>query len=357
MTRFRTRRMERADDVTINTIFNTFPTVAQRTLATMRRVWYEGPAGPVLSWIIEAEEEGVWRLIGHHGLCPIRYTMGANDLIIAKTVNTFLLPEYLGKFVYPRFEQRCFAEVQDSIDASFSVAPKATRLRLALGYKADIRMVHLERGLQPAAFLPRILARLAGRYPRSPLPSMARLSSAMPRSRSRLLLEALSPDAAPLSPFFFDFWDAARGDAGLAPRRDIADLQWRFWNDGQKQRTTLTYSWPSGARAYAIVKHSNAFIYDLEDIFLSVPRADLLQQFLDAIFAWSADRGALMLLFWTSEDGQPPELLEVYRRNMSPSLTPRFRDNYMARRMTRHGISRIGEEWPRCNFTIFATPA
>jgi hypothetical protein len=272
-------------------------------------------------------------------------------------VNTFLLPEYRGKFVYPRFEQRCFAEVQDSIDASFSVAPKATRLRVRLGYEADIRMLHLERGLRPAAFMPRILARLAGRYPRTPLPSMARLSGATSRPKSRLALDELSPDTAPLSPFFSDFWDAARSGAGLAPRRDVVDLRWRFWNDGQKRRTTLTYSWSSGARAYAIVKHSNPFIFDLEDIFLSVSRADLLQQFLDAIFAWSAERGALMLLFWTSEDGQPAELLDVYRQNMSPSLTPRFRHNYMARRMTRLGISRIGEEWPRCNFTIFATPA
>jgi hypothetical protein len=166
----------------------------------------------------------------------------------------------------------------------------------------------------------------------------------------------LNSEAAPVAPFFSDFWNEARGEAGLAPRRDIADLHWRFWGDTQKKRTTLTYTWPSGARAYAIVKHSNPFTFDLEDIFLSPPRADLLQQFLDAIFAWCAERGALMLLFWTSEDGQPPALLEVYRRNMASSLTPRFRDNYLSRRLSARGRIRIGLEWPPCNFTIIATP-
>jgi hypothetical protein len=350
--------MERTDEEAFNAIFNSFPTVAPRTLDSMRHVWHEGPGGPVLSWVIEARQsDHDWQLVGHHGLCPIRYTLGGTDLVLAKTVNTFLLPEYRGKFVYPRFELRCLAEAEQMIDASFSVAPKAERLRAALGYQTDIRMLHLECGLQSPRFVSRVLPRLARRYPRVLLPALARLWNAIPVPKAPFALDVLDSDRARTAPFFDDFWEQARPLAGLAPRRDKADLDWRFWRDGGEQRTTLTYCWQNGARAYCIVRHGNPFIFELQDIFLTTVNAALLQQFLNAIFSWCAERGALMLTFWTSEDGQPPELLDVFRRNMAASLSRRFRDNRMSRRLTARGRGRIGADWPPFNFTVIATPA
>jgi len=178
----------------------------------------------------------------------------------------------------------------------------------------------------------------------------------LPRRRSALALTELDASAARNSPFFVDFWDEARLAAGLAPRRDAADLAWRFW-DRPGQRTTLTCCWPCGTRGYGIVSTKDGFHIKLEDIFVSTPRADLLGQLLDSILSWCADRGGLMLSFMTTVDSQPPQLLAALQDCFRDSLSSRHRGQHVSRRLTAMGRQRIGAEWPPMNITPLAAVA
>jgi hypothetical protein len=355
MTRFRTRRMELGDEIAFNDAYNSLGAAPPRPIAEMRRIWHQGPGGPVKSWIVEADNDAGWRLIGHHGLCPVRFTLGSQDLLFAKTVSSFLLPEFHGRFVYLRFEQRCLAEAERDFDATYTLAGLAVRMRAALGYDTSVLELDFEQGLRAPGLLSRLLTRLAWRFPHAA--NLARPWRILPRRKSPLALTELESLAAPATPFFADFWDEARLSAGLAPRRDAADLAWRFWNMPGGLRRTLIHVWPCGARGYGIVNTSDGLYFTLEDIFLSAPRADLLAELLDAILAWCAEEGGLMLGFMTTADSQPAELLDVYRRKMGENLNFRHRGQHLSRRLTSLGRERLGPRWPPCNITAIAAVA
>jgi hypothetical protein len=356
MTRFRKRRMEPDDAPAFNDAYNSLSVAPFRPLDEMQRLWHGGPGGPVKSWIVEVDEGAGWRLIGHHGLCPVRFTLGERDLLFAKTVNSFLLPEFRNRFVYLRFEQRCLAEVEREFDATYTLAQLAVKMRAALGYDTSILELDFEQGLHSPAVLSQLVMRLAWRSACIKSFMGLRPWRALPRRKSALALSELNDTVARQSHFFSGFWDDARLTAGLAPRRDSADLAWRFW-DAPGRRTTLTATWPCGTRGFSIVGSIDGFHFTLEDIFLSAPRPDLLQAFLDAILTWCADNGGLMLSFMTTVDSQPPEMLAVYRRRLGESLSTRHRGQHVSRRLTTLGRERIGPSWPPCNITAIAAIA
>jgi hypothetical protein len=357
MTRFHTRRMEPGDAPALNDAYNGLGVAPFRPLEEMQRLWRGGPGGPMKSWIVEADEGAGWRLVGHHGLCPMRFTLGGQDLLFAKTVNSFLSPEFRHRFVYPRFEQRCLAEVEREFDATYTLAGFVTQMRAALGYDTDILELDFEQGLRAPAFLSRLAMRLAWRssYIKS-LIAPLRSRRAVVRRKSKLALTELNSAAARGSHFFADFWDEARLSAGLAPRRDTADLAWRFW-DAPGRLTTLTAAWPCGTRGYGIVSSSDGLHFTLEDIFLSAPCAELLAELLESLLSWCADQGGLMVSFMTTADSQTPKMLAVYRRKMGANLSGHHRDQYISRRLTALGRERIGPYWPPLNITAITAIA
>lgn len=362
MTRFRTRPMEPDDESSFNSVFNSIVAGARppRPLHIMRHLWHDAPGGPVRSWLIEANDgNGAWEIVGHHGLCPVRFTMGDTDLTFAKTINTFLLPEFRNKFVYLRFERQCLEEVEQDFDATYTLTPVAARPRAALGYET-VATLGLEMGARPFGFGSRVLAHLERRHSNPVLHATAMAWASLSAklfTRPELTLTEYNRDTAADDPFFMDFWKRARPTAGLAPRRDIADLKWRFWNTAGAHRTTLAYAWPDGSRAYCVVNHTNRFRFVLEDIYLAVPSPAQLQQFIDAVRDWCTNRGALMTNFLTTPESQPPPLLEIYRRNMKLELSSRYRHSPMSRRLTANGRARIGPSWPSCNITAIVAPA
>jgi hypothetical protein len=353
MTRFRTRRMTPDDAPAFNNAYNSLNVSPYRPLEDMHRIWQGGPGGPVKSWIVEADSGAGWQLIGHHGLCPVRFTLGELDLLFAKTVNSFLLPDFRNRFVYLRFEQRCLAEVEREFDATYTLAQYAVRIRTALGYDTGTLELDFEQGLRAPSILPRLLMRMIWRFPRI---GALRPWHALPRRKSCLALTELDDATAKNSHFFADFWDEARMIAGLSPRRDAADLAWRFWGRPGR-RTTLTHTWSCGARGYGIVSTSDGLHFCLEDVFLSTARPDLLGALLDAILSWCADNGGLMLSFMTTAESQPPQMLAAYREHLSESLSCHHRGQHLSRRLTTLGRERIGAEWPPMNITPLAAVA
>jgi len=341
------------DSAALNDAYNSLGVSPFRPLSEMQRIWRGGPGGAVRSWLIEADDGTGWRLIGHHGLCPIRFTLGERDLLFAKTVNSFLLPDYRNRFVYLRFEQRCLAEVDQDFDATYTLAQLAVRMRNALGYDTTTTELDLEQGLRKPGILPRLLMRLVWRCPSA---KALRVWRALPGRKSPLVLKELDGLAARNSCFFSDFWDEARMTAGLAPRRDVADLAWRFW-DRPGHNATLVYRWRCGSRGYAIVSTADKLHFTLEDIFLSAPRPDLLRQLLESVLSWCADRGGLMMSFMTTAESQSPAMLAAMRDRLSDSLSFRHREQHLSRRLTTLGRERIGADWPPMNVTPIAAVA
>jgi hypothetical protein len=365
MAKFRTRRFQPADEVELNDRYSdimrgNWPGFS-RSLELMRWLWYQAPGGPVDSWVIETENpDGSWRMIGHHGLCPVRFTLGDSDLLCAKTVNTFLLPEFRAKFLYLRFEQQCLEEVRSRYDATYTYGPGTVRLRKALGYEGADTWLCLEHGSRPLDFATRFFTRFVKKFPRTPWTQIARAwagASVLSARKPSFEWMEYSPAAAMQSSFFADFWQQARSEAGISPRRDVADLAWRFWMRPGAGFVTLVHEWIGGGRVYCVVETSNPFLYNLVDIFVTPARPDLLDAALDALFVWCARRGALTLGFKTTTQGQPPGLMEVFLRRMRIHPLQRFRPQWQfPRYLSPRGKVAMGTPIPRWNATEFLIP-
>jgi hypothetical protein len=326
MSEIRTRPFKLGDEVQIWETFKKLESAYRYTrlgsLELMRWNWFRSPGGPIQSWVIEnLRADGGWEIVGHHGLCPIRFNFGEQELVCAKTCKTFLLPEFRSKILYIRFEHNCLREADLRFNATYSCAPKTARLRKPLGYINTSYWIHMTRGVQSPEKLSRLMGLLAGRFPdthwKKTASAIASISSLT--KNGPLSLGEYSSDQAAQKPFFKDFWKSSRQFAGMSPRRDIEDLTWRFWQRPDFQYKTLTYTWQGGARAYCVLNITDPLIFYLEDIFIAPPRADLLEAFLTSVFHWCARKGALLLRFSTTTDGQSEELLKVFTRYMQPS--------------------------------------
>lgn len=364
MSQLRTRRFETGDEYKLSRLMAASRTRFRRPRSPelTRWLWHQAPGGPADSWLIEAKDASAdWKIVGHHGLCPVRFTLGDQDLLCAKTFNTFLLPEFRTKFLYLRFEQECLRQAETRFDATYSSAPGTARLRKALGYATVSTWVHMVRGVQTPDALSRLVGLLARNYPFPQWNVLARavaqVSAPSDRKSSLKLLEYDSSEAA-RAPFFANFWEEARVHAGMSPRRDRADLSWRFWRRPDSTYITLVYSWEGGARAYCVVNTTRPCAYCLEDIFVTPFLPELLEAFLDALFVWCAGRGSLLLSFFTTTDGQPAELLRVFQRHMHSHPLRRFRrPGEMPRRFSSRASLCGGEQALPWNVTNLLAPA
>ena len=365
MSRFRTRPFQPQDESKLN---DRYVAIMQkrwpgysRSLELMRWSWYHAPGGPMQSWVVEAENpDGSWNIVGHHGLCPMRFTLGERDLLCAKTMNTFLLPEFRSRFLYVRFEQQCLEEALPRYDLIYSCGPGTFRLRKPLGYGAEDTWVCLEHGSHHLDLATRLFSRFVKKFPRAPWLQVAHawaLASVRTAPEPPFEWIEYTPDEAMKSPFFAGFWHQARCEAAISPRRDLADLAWQYWQRPESNYVTLVHSWEGGARAYCIVETSNPFLYSLFDIFVTPMRPDLLDAALQSLFIWCARRGALTLCFNTTVGGQPPELMQVFLRRMRIHLLTRFRQPIQfSYRLSPELKASLGNSTPTWNATELLIP-
>jgi hypothetical protein len=358
MSGFRTRRFQDGDEQELNAVYNRVTARDRRGQARpdayVDWFWRRAPGGPADSWVIETQDGEGWKIVGHHGLCPFRFTLGDRDMLCAKTMSSFLLPEYRDKFLYLGFERQCLREADARFDATYSVAPGTARLRKSFGYRNYGNWISFERGFHPLHLAYRSMSYLAGHYSyplRLRLQRALAAVSAVPRRKPPIELVELDNAGAASSRFFADFWTEARLDAGMAPRRDAADLDWRFWKNPFFEGVTLTYSWPEGGRAFCVIETWNPLCHAIADIFITPANAQRFEWLLDALFAWCAGHGALALRCLTTPRGAPPQLMEVLRRKMSPCPLARSSAYELPRRFSPQGKAKIAGDLPDWNTT------
>ncbi|MDP1859618.1 MAG: hypothetical protein Q8K82_13165 [Gemmatimonadaceae bacterium] len=260
--------------------------------------WRRAPGGPGDMWVIEAAcENGERFIVGHHGMMPIRFSRGREDLLFGKTENTFVHPGHRDKLLYPRFESR-FASVYESrFDALFSTTgpSAAIRQRAAQGYDFPAvwqRHIVSTHSLSVAALG---LRRLASRLPRRVVPwlggGMRLVGRARANRRSRDSWTALDNEAARRSNFFPGFWDSARVHYGVTPRRDVADLTWRFWGGTNPSRTTIVVEQGSASPGYIVLRRHDDVVpwASIDDVATEHPDAASFRQVLNAARDWAAE--------------------------------------------------------------------
>lgn len=293
MSRFSFRQFEAGDEGAINRLYQEI-TGRKRSLQEYLWQWHQSPSGPGDIWLIH-DNENNGRVIGHHGVMPIRFTKGNKDLLFGKIENTMVLPEYRTKILYPRYESRFKQQYQARYHALFATMgpDSAIRIRKGLGYSfpvewqsymlrtsiwADLKCMDL--------LLRKLKNRLRKEVQQLHIGCNDKLIAAG-------FLTSLSAQS---NGIFENFWGVARHNHGIAPRRDIEDLKWKFWTNPYKPHYTLVMD-EANCKGYAIISLQDGIV-SLEDYVVTVPSrinyASLFSNLSDAL------RSAGLSLLWVT---------------------------------------------------------
>ena len=326
----------------------------ERTIEQFDWQWRMAPGGPAEIWLIEAVYEGgAKELIGHHGVMPIRFSCGTQDLLFGKTENTMVLPEFRRKILYPRFERRFLSRYRPRFDALFSTLgpPAAIRQRKALGYEYPSKFVRFkiptDRTSGIAYFGSRIGRIVNGRNRKAgKLPYGFNFERWQVSGSPELSLRILDDTSATQDPFFETFWSSVRENFGLTPRRDIEDLRWRFWNNPYKKHVVFVSDSPGFDTGYVILSRSvtSPNSADLEDIVPCDSHPESFNYLLQSVLCWLRNSPIRWLSFRTTEEScQLGKIASgLVRKNMwlfdFENRTQRPPDRYMPRLFTRNQL-------------------
>lgn len=309
---FQYRRYKDGDAAEINRLYADI-TGKSRSLQEFEWQWLKAPGGEGDIWLIEAvNHDGEINLIGHHGIMPIRFSRGEENLLFGKTENTMVRAEYRRRILYPRFERR-FAQVYEArFDALFSTMGPASaiRQRQAMAYEVSSKWVHVRIPTSWTAEFShtyRACMNTLSGHGRERVGSVGD-SNEHRRSwypgGSPLRLRALADTLARVDPFFESFWSQCRLEYGVTPRRDQKDLDWRFWSNPHSSNITLVSDDVRDELGYVIIRKSvttpDAAI--IEDIVPCAPNALKFYRLLDSALSWMNKNNIRWVDFSTTDE-------------------------------------------------------
>lgn len=243
---FTYRKFQLSDIDAINRLYQDV-TGRHRTKDQFVWQWLSSPSGAGEIWLIH-DESNESKLIGHHGVMPVRFTCKDLDLTFGKTENTMILPEYRPKIIYPRFEKIFKDEYQSKFHCLFStIAPRVVlKLRKLLGYETSVKWAIVEVRLGLKSEFSYLISKFKKKQNHS------NSQCVLTREANLFKHGFLSDECAIEAPFFRKFWDQSRLNYSIAPRRDYDDLMWRFWTN--PYRRYFTYCLESRENTgYAII--------------------------------------------------------------------------------------------------------
>lgn len=355
------RIFEDADTQSVNSLYEEI-TGNRRTHEQFQWQWREAPGGKGEIWLIESDcGDGEKLLIGHHGVMPIRFSNGQQNLVFGKTENTMVLPEYRRKILYPRYERRFLSQYENRFDALFSTTgpSAAIRLRKALGYEFQTKYVRYKIRTNHSSECHYIVSRLEKLVNRrnrkvAQLPYGFDIDQWNVSGHPELNLRILDDESAAHDPFFENFWGSVRDGFCLTPRRDTDDLRWRFWNNPYKKHIVFVSDGASGEPGYVVLSRSEADpnCAVLEDIVPCRPRLESFDRLLFSVLCWLKKSPIKWLSYWTTDEMCPTESIGsgLVRQNMRffaiEKKLRRSSEQFMPRRLTpvgrSHGIDATG---------------
>lgn len=280
---YRWRAYDAGDETAINDLYLRI-TGRTRTSEQWAWQWQQAPGGTGDIWLIEAvHPDGCVELIGHHGIMPVRFTLGPTDLLFGKTENTMVLPEYRKRILYPRYEQRFAARYEPRYHALFSTMgpAEAIRQREALGYTASHSWMRLEK----SSYVWRVFARVLARFPNGcPERAIKALVRSSPNTKLPSGVDILTNREARSNSFMRNYWKHARNSWGVSPRRDVEDLAWRYWNNPYTEYyAVIVQNLQVGSGVGIAMQGPNAGHWVLVDFSIEKPCAKLFEYALNAV--------------------------------------------------------------------------
>lgn len=338
------RSYKEGDELAINLLYLRI-TGRLRTSEQWRWQWQQAPAGPGDIWLIEANHpDGRVELIGHHGIMPIRFNCGEQELLFGKTENTMVLPEYREKILYPRFEMRFASAYEPRYHALFAtMGPAAAiRQRKALGYVFECRWCDLELATGFLASIVKVAQRPRFGFLQS---FLAKLLQPGGQAQLAAGVRLLTAEEARTDSFLRDFWSRSRGNWGVAPSRCPEDLAWRYWDNPYSRHFAVVIENPKKGDALVVVSLSSAGLASIQDICASRPDPVLLGHAMEqACLAVRKRLKCHMAVFNATEDAFAQAVWEQWRSRLRRPLVSRLRGrrngvepNVMPRKITAKG--------------------
>lgn len=225
--------------------------------------WLQSPAGIGEMWLIEYEnEEGQRKLIGHHGVMAEIFTFYGKEIIVGKTENTMILPEFRDKILYLRYEKEFLNNYQKRFGAIFSTfGPRnAMKMRAALGYKNNNTWKNTYIGYDPFVSISLVLNKI--KILRKNI-NLDKIRDFVCGDFTCQVLDVNNNN------FDFDaFWGRISKNYELTPARSKENLNWRFWTNPYHQYKTLKISHPEFGVFIAIIFVDVNGVVCVDDMFL-----------------------------------------------------------------------------------------
>lgn len=326
------------DEKSINLLYK-LVTKRQRSNKQFIWQWLKSPAGPGDIWLIFDKSKNL--LIGHHGIMPIRFTNKKKNLIFGKTENTMVLPEYRENLLYPRYEKKFKNFYEKKYHALFSTfGPKsAMRVRGILGYKNNFFWKSYILGSSNFFNSNLSILNLV----------LKKLLSSKKKKDIIKLRGFLTSKQASKNSFFDYFWDFARMNHTVAPRRNKEDLHWRFWSNPNKRFFTLIQE-NSKSKGYAIISVKDNIAY-LADYAVMNPTGKNYSILFNSLLYYLKLNNIFLLRVWTTSD-QALSSLNKYLYSKDVFINKIYKKifisnvKFMPRHITNLGFQQnVDEKW------------
>jgi GNAT superfamily N-acetyltransferase len=213
-----------------------------RELPQFEWEWLNTPEGWGNMWLLVDADSG--KIVGHHGMIPVRFSYCGKDILTGKTENTVMHPQYRGKGIYTPFEAKFIQEARDRFGMAWTTAGarEQGRIRLKVGYSIIgeyANFFRVIRWLDSGRWVSDIVDRLVqNKYIARLLVWAYRLVSIflMPffwRRRvtdKQITLEKIA-DIDIVSEEWDAFWERNRDKFGVTIDRNSRYLKWRIFDN------------------------------------------------------------------------------------------------------------------------------
>jgi len=306
------RKFEEEDKNELNDSYNRY-TGRSRTIKQFEWEWLNTPEGWGSMWLLEDSATG--RIVGHHGLIPIKFTYFGNSILTGKTENTHINPPYAGKGLYYPFEVKFIEEASDRFGLLYTTqgsgAPGRIRLKLGYvsvgGYASYMKVIqrsHLDKWLADA-----INRRINNKFTTDLLIAGSKLGSLilMPFFRRRgsvdeeITLHKVA-NIAEVAEELDKFWERNREKFGITVDRNSRYLKWRIFDNPNVTYEFLLAVRQRGIAGYVITKSNEEAeikLGTIVDLIADDNNQEIFDTVLDAAISTFKEKGIYVVQFST----------------------------------------------------------